>query len=56
MIKKENSQVIENSLFCRGEKARTSDLYVPNVARYQLRYTPPFSFSSAKIRKILLNR
>ena len=25
----------------RGEKTRTSGLYVPNVARYQLRYTPP---------------
>ena len=29
-------------LLCRGEKTRTSGLYVPNVARYQLRYTPPF--------------
>ena len=24
----------------RGDKVRTRDLYVPNVARYQLRYTP----------------
>jgi hypothetical protein len=24
----------------RGEKTRTSGLYVPNVARYQLRHTP----------------
>ncbi len=24
----------------RGEATRTPDLYVPNVARYQLRYTP----------------
>ena len=29
------------SLFlCRGEKTRTSGPYVPNVVRYQLRYTP----------------
>ncbi len=26
--------------FCRGEKTRTSDPHVPNVVRYQLRYTP----------------
>jgi hypothetical protein len=26
----------------RGEKTRTSGLHVPNVARYQLRYTPGF--------------
>ncbi len=25
---------------CRGEKTRTSGPYVPNVVRYQLRYTP----------------
>ncbi len=25
---------------CRGEKTRTSDLHVPNVARCQLCYTP----------------
>ena len=24
----------------RGDKTRTCGLYVPNVARYQLRYTP----------------
>ena len=24
----------------RGDKTRTCDLYVPNVARYQLRHTP----------------
>lgn len=24
----------------RGDRARTCDLNVPNVARYQLRYTP----------------
>ena len=24
----------------RGDWTRTSDLHVPNVARYQLRYTP----------------
>lgn len=28
------------SLFSRDEKIRTSDLYVPNVARYQLCYIP----------------
>ena len=27
-------------LLSRGEKTRTSDPYVPNVVRYQLRYTP----------------
>jgi hypothetical protein len=27
-------------LLSRGEKTRTSGLYVPNVARYQLRHTP----------------
>lgn len=26
----------------RGDKTRTCDLYVPNVARYQLRHTPIF--------------
>ena len=37
--------------FCRGEKTRTSDLYVPNVARCQLCYTPPkFSFPTANIQ------
>ena len=34
--------------WCRGEKTRTSGLYVPNVARYQLRHTP-FRFAGAKI-------
>ena len=27
-------------IFCRDEKTRTSDLHVPNVARYQLCYIP----------------
>ena len=27
-------------LFCRDEVTRTPDLYVPNVARYQLCYIP----------------
>ncbi len=31
-------------MFCRGEKTRTSDLHVPNVARCQLCYTPDSSF------------
>ena len=35
----------------RGEKTRTSGLYVPNVARYQLRHTP-FLKGGAKIRFI----
>ena len=35
----------------RGEKTRTSGPYVPNVVRYQLRYTPKswIKFRSAKI-------
>ena len=28
----------------RGDWTRTSDLYVPNVARYQLRHTPTGQF------------
>ena len=33
---------------CRNEATRTPDPYVPNVARYQLRYIPiPFSKSGA---------
>ena len=32
-----------HSVLCRGDWTRTSGLYVPNVARYQLRYTPIFS-------------
>ena len=31
--------------FCRGGRARTDDLLVPNQARYQLRYTPFCSLS-----------
>ncbi len=34
-------------LACRGEKTRTSDLHVPNVARCQLCYTPNGSLLSA---------
>ena len=34
---------------CRGEKTRTSDLHVPNVARCQLCYTPIGKFAVAKI-------
>lgn len=34
---------------CRGEATRTPDLYVPNVARYQLRYTPLNRFAIAKL-------
>lgn len=29
-----------NRLYCRGEATRTPDPHVPNVVRYQLRYTP----------------
>ena len=29
-------------LFCRDDSTRTSDPYVPNVVRYQLRYIPLF--------------
>ena len=32
--------MINRADFCRGEKTRTSDLHVPNVARCQLCYTP----------------
>jgi hypothetical protein len=28
------------AFFCRGDVTRTHDPYVPNVVRYQLRYTP----------------
>ena len=35
----------------RGEATRTPDLYVPNVARYQLRYTPIPLFCECKITK-----
>ena len=31
---------IEKNLFCRDDWTRTSGLYVPNVARYQLRHIP----------------
>lgn len=33
---------------CRGEATRTPDPYVPNVVRYQLRYTPIFSISTTQ--------
>ena len=33
---------------CRGEKTRTSDLHVPNVARCQLCYTPALN-AGAKV-------
>lgn len=33
---------------CRDDKIRTCDLYVPNVARYQLRHIPMF-FVNAKL-------
>jgi hypothetical protein len=32
----------------RGEWIRTIDLFVPNEARYQLRYTPPTDFVSIR--------
>ena len=31
--------------FRRGDQTRTGDPYVPNVVRYQLRYTPKCFFS-----------
>ncbi|MEA2529844.1 MAG: hypothetical protein QOG89_1488, partial [Thermomicrobiales bacterium] len=33
----------------RGERTRTSDLSVPNAARYRLRHTPPVSGTVASI-------
>ena len=30
------------ALLCRDDSTRTSDPYVPNVVRYQLRYIPSF--------------
>lgn len=34
--------------FCRDDKIRTCDLYVPNVARYQLRHIPS-NFAAANL-------
>lgn len=37
----------------RGDQTRTGDPYVPNVVRYQLRYTPKiacFSIACAKLQ------
>ncbi len=39
-------------LLSRGEATRTPDLYVPNVARYQLRYTP-IPFAVTKLIQII---
>ena len=39
-LTKVETQHIVSLQKCRGEKTRTSGLYVPNVARYQLRHTP----------------
>jgi hypothetical protein len=39
-------------VFCRDDKIRTCDLYVPNVARYRLRHIP-FSNPKAKLQKFL---
>lgn len=36
-------------VYCRDDKTRTCDLYVPNVARYQLRHIPIPYFQYAKI-------
>ena len=38
---------------CRDDKIRTCDLYVPNVARYQLRHIP-FTFCGCKFTAFLL--
>lgn len=37
---KRTGRKADSLLFSRGEKTRTSDLHVPNVARCQLCYTP----------------
>lgn len=36
---------------CRGDKTRTCGLYVPNVARYQLRHTPLYALKLDKSNK-----
>ena len=42
-------------LFCRGDQTRTGDSYVPNVVRYQLRYTPLSDFYiSNSVAKLLI--
>ena len=35
--------------FCRDDRTRTGDPYVPNVVRYQLRYIPIALLANAKI-------
>ena len=50
MVIKKQKAAFKAAFFCRGEKTRTSGLYVPNVARYQLRHTPKFN---AKVKKII---
>jgi hypothetical protein len=37
---------------CRGGETRTPGLYVPNVARYQLRHTPMIKITTCKNIKI----
>jgi hypothetical protein len=39
-LKTKPGTIVPGFFICRGEKTRTSGLYVPNVARYQLRHTP----------------
>ena len=39
---------------CRGEKTRTSDLHVPNVARCQLCYTPSWLLLRIATAKLII--
>ena len=45
-----------NFLFCRGGQTRTDGLHVPNVARYQLRYTPIFLIKTGLTLTLFKNR
>lgn len=42
MRKHKKCFLISFFFFSRDDKIRTCDLYVPNVARYQLRHIPSF--------------
>ena len=50
--KKEVNHYLIYLICSRDEKTRTSDLHVPNVARYQLCYIP-FLITAAKVQLIL---
>lgn len=43
-----NISVFRESLESRGSGTRTHGLHVPNVARYQLRYTPELAGKATK--------